>query len=167
MRSAALVSAALVFGLAVSPLADAAKTFRPKGAELTFRLPDGWKGTHPERGWTFEAIAPNFHAWVFLSASRAVVFDRSFLGSFVTFQRKQTRSLGPHVIFRTKRTTIGTVPAIETIASGRGTTTEFAYGFQNAGREYVLLYATTAAYLPLEKTAFAKSISSLRFLASS
>ena len=157
----------LVLILAVSPLADAAKTFRPKGAFLTFRLPDGWRGTHPEAGWSFEAIAPNFHAWVFLSSTRAVVLDRSFLGSFVTFQRKQSRSLGPHVIFRTRRTMLGTVPAIETIASGSGTTTEFAYGFQNAGREYVLLYATTAQYLKLEQPAFAKSVSSLRFLAAS
>ena len=165
MRSAALVCTALVVALLVPPLAGAAKTFRPKDALLAFRLPNGWRGTHPARGWTFEAIAPNFHAWVFLSSTRAVVFDRSFMGSFVTFQHKQSRSLGPHVIFRTKRTMLGTVPAIETIASGRGTTTEFAYGFQNAGREYVLLYATTAAYLPLEKVAFANSVSSLRFLA--
>ena len=133
---------------------------------LTLRLPNGWQGTHPEKGWTFEAVPPNFHAWVFLSATRAVVFDRSFEGSFVKFQRKQSRSLGPHVIFRTKRTMLGTVPAIETTASGNGTETVFAYGFQNAGREYVLLYATTAQYLALEKPAFARSVGSLRFLTS-
>ena len=101
---------------------------------------------------------------MFLSARPAAVSDVSYGGSFVSFERKQSRSLGPHVIFRSRRTTIGKVPAIETSASGRGTTTEFAYGFQNGGLEYVLVYVTTAQYLALEKPAFAASARSVRFL---
>jgi hypothetical protein len=99
-----------VLGLAVSPLADAGKkTFRPRGAKLTFSLPARWHSTKPDRGWSFEAIAPHFDVFVFLGARPALVNDTAFLGSFVTFQRERSRSLGPHVIFRAKRITVGSV----------------------------------------------------------
>ncbi len=90
--------------------------------------------------------------------------DTAFLGSFVTFQRERSRSLGPHVIFRAKRITFGSVGAIETIASGKGSTTEFSYAFENGGLEYTLVYATTAELLAKERPAFASSVASIEFL---
>ncbi len=151
----------------MSPLAGAAKkTFRPKDAKLTFLLPATWHSANPDRGWSFEAVAPHFDAFVFLSAKPALVNDTAFLGSFVTYQRERSKSLGPHVIFRAKRIMVDSVEAIETIASGKGTTAEYSYAFENGGLEYTLVYATTAELLAREKPKFAASVASVKFLAS-
>ncbi|HEX4520066.1 MAG TPA: hypothetical protein VH063_10855 [Gaiellaceae bacterium] len=163
MRSVAWLSAMLVLAFMATASASA-KTFRPKGVKLTLGLPATWHTTKPDPGWSFEAVAPHLAAFVFLSAKPALVNDTAFLGSFVTFQRQRSKSLGPHMIFRAKRTTIGSVEAIETIATGKNATDEYSYAFQNGGLEYTLVYATTSELLPKEKAAFEKSAASLRFL---
>ena len=160
--------ALLAFGLAALVAAPAAarpaQTFAPPGARLALELPHGWHTTRPDHGWRFEAIGPGYSGWVFLSVVRATVTNRSFQRSFVAFERSATKRLGPHVIFRSRRTTIGSEPAVEIYAAARATNTELVYGFQHAGLEYILAYATTTSRFAEVRPSFAASAGSVRFL---
>jgi hypothetical protein len=140
------------------------RTFRPAGAALALDLPADWHGTAPDPGWRFEAVAPRFAGWVFLSVARAVVTNTSFQRSLLAFERRETRKLGPHVRLTTGRTTIGGEPAIAILAAGPGTTTEYIYGFQHGSREYLLVYAAAPGELESQRPAFAASVGSVRFL---
>jgi hypothetical protein len=160
---AAASAAALI---AAAAGARPARTFQPAGARLTLDLPAGWRETEPGKGWRFEAIGPGASGWVFLSVVRAEVSSPSFRRSLVAFERRQAASLGEHVTFRTRSTIIATERAIEIYAAGRGTTAQLVYGFQHAGLEYLLVYATTTSRLRVMRPAFAASVRSVRFVAS-
>ena len=155
-----LLSALVV---AASPASGArVKTFSVN-APLTIDLPDGWRVVPPARGWRFKAVAPDFSAWTFISARPDTVAFNSYAASFVAFEKQATSSLGPHVTFRTRGATVGGERAVQVYAAGRGTLTEYFYGFVHHGVDYVLAFATPAAHAKRSKALFDAAVRSVRF----
>ena len=139
------------------------KTFAPTGTYLRIDLPAGWRTVRADPGWRFKAVAPHFTAWTFLSARGDTVDRTSYFKSFVAFERAETASLGPHVVFRTHRAAVGTEPAVLVYAAGRGTMTEYFYGFVHRGVDYVLAFATPAEHAAGSKPLFEAAARSVRF----
>jgi hypothetical protein len=138
------------------------KTFAPN-APLTIDLPAGWKVVPPARGWRFKAVAPDFSAWAFISARPDTVAFNSYAASFVAFEKQATSTLGTHVTFRTRGATVGGERAVRVYAAGRGTLTEYFYGFVHNGVDYVLAFAAPAAHAKRSEPVFAAAVQSVRF----
>jgi hypothetical protein len=164
MRRALALTLLLGLVVALGAAAAPTRTVKPAGAALAFDLPRGWHQTAPDKGWTFEAVGPRFSGWVFLSVVHAVVANRSFQRSLVAFERSQAKRLGPHVKLQVTATTVDGEPATRIFAAGADTNAQVVYGFQHAGREYMLVYATTTTQLPSQREIFAASAASVRFL---
>lgn len=158
-----LLWCAAAFALA-APVAGAArvKTFEVN-APLTIDLPSTWKPVRADPGWRFKAVAPDARAWTFLSARADTVDFNSYAAAFVSFEKQATSSLGTHVIFRTRGASVGGERAVLVYAAGRGTTTEYLYGFVHNGVDYVLAFATTAARAKASKALFDAAVDSVRF----
>jgi hypothetical protein len=138
------------------------KTFAPN-APLTIQLPVGWRVVHPDRGWRFKAVAPDSSAWTFISARPDTVDYTSYAASFVEFEKQATSTLGTHVTFRTRGASIGGERAVQVYAAGRGTLTEYFYGFVHNGVDYVLAFATRTDHARRNKALFDAAVRSLRF----
>jgi hypothetical protein len=165
MRPARLVAALLALVAASTAAAASTRTFTPAGAGVALELPTGWHQTDPGKGWSFEAVGPRFSGWVFLSVVNAVVADGSFQRSLVAFERTQAKKLGPHAKVEVAKTTVGGEPATRIFAAGADTTAQVVYGFQHAGKEYMLVFATTVSQYTAQRDAFAAAAASVRFLA--
>jgi hypothetical protein len=163
VRCALLLAVALAAAAAAGAAARPAVTFEPAGAHLALDLPSGWQATPPDRGWRFEAIGPGSSGWVFLSVVRAVVTDGSFQRSLIAFERGQSRRLGPHVTFRTKRAMVAGERAVEVYAAGRESNAQLVYGFQHGGLEYILVFATTTSRIRSALPVFAAALTTVRF----
>ena len=138
------------------------KTFAPN-APLTIQLPVGWRVVHADRGWRFKAVAPDFSAWTFISARPDTVDFTSYAASFVAFEKQATSTLGTHVTFRTRGDSVGGERAVEVYAAGRGTLTEYFYGFVHNGVDYVLAFATRTDHAKRSKPLFDAAVRSVRF----
>jgi hypothetical protein len=161
--SALLVLLGALAVAAVPGSAARVKTFAPRGAYLRIDLPAGWRTVQADRGWRFKAVGPGSTAWTFLSARPDTVDRTSYFKSFVAFERAATASLGPRVVFRTHRATVGTEPGVLVYAAGRGTTTEYFFGFVHRGVDYVLAFAATAKHAAASKPIFEAAARSVRF----
>jgi len=138
------------------------KTFSVN-APLTIDLPVGWRVVQPARGWRFKAVAPDFSAWTFISARPDTVDFNSYAASFVAFEKQATSTLGSHVTFRTRGATVGGERAVQVYAAGRGTLTEYFYGFVHHGVDYVLAFATRTDHAKRSKPLFDAAVRSIRF----
>jgi hypothetical protein len=138
------------------------KTFS-LNAPLTIDLPQGWKVVQPDRGWRFKAVAPGSSAWTFLSARPDTVDFNSYAASFVAFEKQATSTLGTHVTFRTSAANVGGERAVQVYAAGRGTLTEYFYGFVHHGVDYVLAFATRTDHAKRSKPLFDAAVRSVRF----
>jgi len=161
MRRAVAVSVLLV---AVVPAATAARmrTFSTN-APLTIDLPASWRPVHADPGWRFKAVAPDFSAWTFLSARADTVDFNSYAGAFVSFEKQTTAKLGPRVVFRARAATVDGERAVQVYAAGRGTLTEYFYGFVHNGVDYVLAFATKTEDARRSKALFEAAVRSVRF----
>jgi hypothetical protein len=152
-----------VLVVAVQPASGArVKTFAPN-APLTIELPAGWQVVAPARGWRFKAVAPDFSAWTFISARPDTVDFNSYAASFVAFEKQATSTLGTRVTFRTRGATVGGERAVQVYAAGRGTLTEYFYGFVHHGVDYVLAFATRTDQAKKSKALFDAAVRSVRF----
>ena len=138
------------------------KTFAPN-APLTIQLPVGWRVVHPDRGWRFKAVAPDSSAWTFISARPDTVDFTSYAASFVAFEKQATSTLSTHVTFRTRGASVGGDRAVEVYAAGRGTLTEYLYGFVHHGVDYVLAFATRTDHAHRSRPLFDAAVRSIRF----
>ena len=138
------------------------KTFAPN-APLTIRLPVGWRVVHADRGWRFKAVAPDSSAWTFISARPDTVDFTSYAASFVAFEKQATSTLGTHVTFRTAGASVDGERAVRVYAAGRGTLTEYFYGFVHNGVDYVLAFATRTDHAGRSKPLFDAAVRSVRF----
>jgi hypothetical protein len=146
------------------PLAGAArvKTFATN-APLTIDLPATWTPVRADPGWRFKAVSPGSKLWTFLSARDDTVDFNSYAASFVDFERQATSTLGDHVVYRTHAATVGGERAVLAYAAGRGTVTEYLFGFVHHGVDYVLAFATTAHDQTAPKRIIDAAVRSVRF----
>jgi hypothetical protein len=138
------------------------KTF-DVNAPLTIALPATWHPVRADPGWRFKAVAPDFTAWTFLSARSDTVDFTSYAASFVAFEKQATSTLGTHVVFRTHAASVGGERAVLVYAAGRGTTTEYLYGFVHNGVDYVLAFAATAKGARAARPVFTAAVHSVQF----
>jgi hypothetical protein len=159
----ALAALCAVAVLVASPAGAARiKTFATN-APLTIDLPATWTTVRADPGWRFKAVAPDSKIWTFLSARDDTVDFTSYAASFVAFEKQATSALSIHVVYRTHAATVGGERAVLAYAAGRGTVTEYLYGFVHHGVDYVLAFATTAHDQKAPKRIIDAAVRSVRF----
>ena len=170
----AAIAAALV-PAAAAPAGPKARLYSPPGlAGLQFALPTDWGESYADRGWLFAAKAPGHVADIHVGSNRAQTLPfGSFASGLAAVVRKDLAPADPLAKVTSRTLRVGTLRVVEIFAKYHGAgavsmmagdrLVVFIYGFQHAGRIYLMQYTTSSAWLGRKRPEFRRSISSVRF----